>query len=414
MYCRYCGAEMADDQAVCTACGEANAQPKKKMNWKPIVAAICCVALVVGLVAVMFGMNSGNDQVTAKASYTGTDAEVQKALDTVVATAGEFELTNRELQVAYWFTFYDFVSYYSDYVNYMIDFTKPLDQQMFNSEEGITWQQYFLEASIKTWHRYEVLVSMSQAAGIGMSKELEDYIAKLPEDMEKDLATFNFDNIEQLVDHDFGVGADYATYEDFMKLYHYSSEHYDRLYAELTADETEIEVYYANNRDAFVSRGCSKEDGSIVDVRHILVAPAEEEPYTDEQWAAAEKKANDLLNTWLQGSADEDAFAALAKTNSDCPSAADGGLIPDVLMGQMVQEFEDWCMAPHEYGDYDIIKTEFGYHLMFYIEGEELWHQVARSAVLSQKMGELLEAEEAKIPLKVDYSKIVLGDVKLT
>ena len=83
------------------------------------------------------------------------------------------------------------------------------------------------------------------------------------------------------------------------------------------------------------------------------------------------------------------------------------------VMGQMVKEFEDWCMEPHEYGDYDIIKTKFGYHLMFYIEGEELWHQVANSAVLSQKMGELLEAEEAKTPLVVDCSKIVLGDAKL-
>lgn len=413
MYCRYCGAEMTDDQVVCTACGEANGQPQKK-NWKPVIAVICCLVLVVGLVAaVMIGINSnsGKDQVTFKASYTGTDAEVQKALDTVVATAGDFELTNRELQVAYWFTFYDLLSYYGDYVSYMVDFTIPLDQQIFNSQTGITWQQYLLDAAIRTWYRYEVLVAMSEAEGISMSQELVDYFATLPEEMEKDLEEYGYTDINQLVAHDFGAGADYAAYESYMKLCYFSEEHYQRLYERLTADETEIEAYYVNNKDTFVSNGCSKEDGAIVDVRHLLVAPGEEEPYTDEQWAAAEKKANDLLNTWLQGAADEDAFAALAKTESACSSAAQGGLISNITKGQMVQAFEDWCMAEHEYGDYGIVKTEFGYHLMFYVQGNELWHQVAESAVLSEKMGILLTAEESKYPLTVDYSKILLAEV---
>ena len=98
---------------------------------------------------------------------------------------------------------------------------------------------------------------------------------------------------------------------------------------------------------------------------------------------------------------------------SSCSSAAQGGLISDIMVGQMVQEFEDWCMEPHEYGDYGIVKTQFGYHLMFYVDGVELWYDVAKSNVLSEKMSDYLTAQEESYPLTVNYSKIWLGEAKL-
>ena len=417
MYCRYCGAEMTDDQVICTACGEENAQPKKK-NWKPLVAVICCVALIIGMVvASLFGMGGSvvGEAVTAKESYTGTDDQVLASLDTVVATAGDFELTNEELQIAYWSTIYDFVSYYGEYASYWINFETPLDQQVFSQETGLTWQQYFLESAIKTWRRYEVLVALSEAEGIGMSQELQDHFASLPGKMEDSLETYGFETISEMVVHDFGVGGTYDAYESFMKLYYYSSEHYDRIFNGLEATDQEIEAFYANNLESFTQSGYTKDDGSIVDVRHILVTPGEddEKPYTDAQWADAEAKAKALLNTWLEGEADEDSFAALAKEHSSCSSAAQGGLISDIMVGQMVQEFEDWCMEPHEYGDYGIVKTQFGYHLMFYVDGVELWYDVAKSNVLSEKMSDYLTAQEESYPLTVNYSKIWLGEAEL-
>ena len=416
MYCRYCGAEMRDDEVVCASCGEANEQPKKPFSWKPVVAVVCCMAVVVGLVAaIWFGMNAGpkNEDITVKVSYTGTDEEVLAALDTVVATAGDLELTNRELQIAYWSVIYDFISYYGDYATYWIDFTQPLDQQYFDGDGLLTWQHYFLDSAIQTWRRYEVLVQMSEAENIPMSDDLATYFEELPAQMEAVLEDYGLESIDEMVAHDYGVGGDYASYEDFMKLYYYSNEHYERLQAGLSATEAELEAFYANNEQSFVDAGCSKEDGSIVDVRHILIAPGEddEKPFTDDMWAAAEAEANALLDTWLQGAADEESFAELAKTYSACSSASQGGMISDVVKGQMVQEFEDWCMAEHQYGDYGIVKTTYGYHLMFFVSGSEMWHDAAESSVISQKMNDLMTAEEENYPLTVEYSKILLGEV---
>ena len=41
-----------------------------------------------------------------------------------------------------------------------------------------------------------------------------------------------------------------------------------------------------------------------------------------------------------------------------------------VMLGQMVEEFEDWCFAKHEVGEVDIVKTMYGYHVMYYV-GQE-------------------------------------------
>ena len=406
---------MADDQNICTSCGEENIQPKKKFNWKPIVAALCCVAVVIGLVAmVMGGMDTGsngNSNLTDKSSYTGTNDQVLASLDDVVATAGEFQLTNRELQIAYWSAVYDFISYYGNYATTWIDFTKPLDQQYFDEEAGLTWQQYFLDSAIRTWRRYEILVAMSQAENIPMSDTLETYFANLPMQMEAAMKSYGLTSVDEMIAHDYGVGSNYASYVDFMKLYYYSNEHYERLQSGVSVTEAEIEAYYANNVQSFKDAGYAKENGSRVNVRHILIAPGtdDQKPFTEAQWADAETRAKALLNTWLQGTADEDSFAALAKVNSSCPSGAQGGLIENVTMGQMVKEFEDWCMAEHQYGDYGIVKTVYGYHLMFYIDGSPLWYDAARSSAISKKMSDLLTAQEESYPLTVDYSKIWLG-----
>ena len=38
-----------------------------------------------------------------------------------------------------------------------------------------------------------------------------------------------------------------------------------------------------------------------------------------------------------------------------------------VMLGQMVPEFEEWCFSKHEVGDVDIVKTEYGYHVMYFV-----------------------------------------------
>ena len=110
------------------------------------------------------------------------------------------------------------------------------------------------------------------------------------------------------------------------------------------------------------------EDNYNVAVRHILIKPEEKD--NNNSLKAAEEKANSIYNEWKSGDATEDSFAALASEHSeDTGSKSNGGLYDNVYEGQMVASFNDWCFdKSRKHGDSGIVKTEYGYHIMYFVE----------------------------------------------
>ena len=148
---------------------------------------------------------------------------------------------------------------------------------------------------------------------------------------------------------------------------------------------------------------------NTVNVRHILITPENDEDSdndgtpdkaSDAADAAAKEKAEKILADWKAGDATEDSFAALAKENSS-DNADDGGLYEDVYKGQMVAEFEDWCYDPaRKAGDTGIVKTTYGYHIMYFVgEGENYRrHQILhdlKDAAYDEWAEKIVEGKDA-------------------
>lgn len=136
----------------------------------------------------------------------------------------------------------------------------------------------------------------------------------------------------------------------------------------------------AGDKDVFeVSNGYyavvfeAKEDlhYNMVSVRHLLVRP--EDSTSDDSWNAALEKAQGYLDTYKSLGETEANFGYLALAYSeDSGSKSNSGLYSHISKGQMVQEFEDWCFDPaRKAGDVEIIKTDFGYHLMYFVSTDE-------------------------------------------
>ena len=166
-----------------------------------------------------------------------------------------------------------------------------------------------------------------------------------------------------------------------------STDYADWLFAEERVGG-ETQVFATSSGYAvimFVERDTN--DYSTVDVRHILVqvdASAEDGTSTDADWTACEEAMDEIVAEWEASDMTEETFAAMADEKSeDGGSVGNGGLYEDVYKGQMVSEFEDWCFSDLRMkGDYGVVKTSYGYHLMYFSGlGDEYWKSIADASL---------------------------------
>ncbi len=142
-----------------------------------------------------------------------------------------------------------------------------------------------------------------------------------------------------------------------------------------------------------------------VDVRHCLVQfdTEESETATEAQKEAARKEAQALLDEWLAGDKTEDSFAAMVKEKTDDTASAEtGGLYEGIrTTDNYVEAFEEWSFDDaRKAGDYGIVETEYGYHIMYFVKDntdDVDW----KAAIKATKGAEALESYETEL-LKED------------
>ena len=145
------------------------------------------------------------------------------------------------------------------------------------------------------------------------------------------------------------------------------------------------------------------------DVRHILIQ-AESTPGegnklvapTDEAWAAAKAKMDEIQAAWDASDKSEDAFAKLANEKSDDGgSNTNGGLYKRVAQKDFVPEFDEWLfdsarkagdvdLAQHVAAEDALVSEDYcGYHLMYYVgENEPVWMGSARNSLATADLSE--------------------------
>ena len=200
------------------------------------------------------------------------------------------------------------------------------------------------------------------------------------------------------------------------------NKYYDAEYAKLSYTQEDLEAFFTKNEEMYSQSGITK-DGKYVNVRHILFVPeggtADEATgqttYSEEEWAACQTKAEDVLNMWLAGAQNEESFAALATAMTQDPgSQQTGGLYENVAQGQMVPEFDVWCFdEARQTGDHGIVKTTYGYHLMYFVSSTPIWEHYAKQDLMTEKTNAMLDELVKQYPMEVAYGDISLGNVNL-
>lgn len=446
MNCKFCNAELEEGVTLCPACGQENAEEiletaemeeaprefteeeleeaamaaveeesveeakpvKVTPLWVKVLAIIGAVALAAVLgVAVFFGIKAGGN--TAK-SYTVSDEKAVKAMDTVVATVGDLELTNNTLQIYYRQAIEDFYNAYGSYMDAsVLDFTKPLDEQYYDQANGITWQQYFLDGSLSTWSRYAALYMQAKEAGFTLNEDTQTMLDTVSTQLEAMAAQGGYESVEAMLQADISAGSDFDGYMEYLNVNVYAAQYLDSVYTSILPTDQEIADYYAQNTEALNQQGIVQDGSITVDARHILICPTDTE--SEESWEECRVKAQEILDKWQAEDGTEEGFAKFAAEYTEDPgSMSTGGLYSGIRVGQMVAPFEDWCFdASRQYGDTGLVKTDYGYHIMFFVASHEIWIDNVRDTIIYERSLAMVNEAAEKWPVDLKKGKIVLG-----
>lgn len=173
----------------------------------------------------------------------------------------------------------------------------------------------------------------------------------------------------------------------------------DNLVPKLKPTEADAKKYFDENPKMF-------ESPAQVRASHILIKSDKKDP--EEKKKAAREKADGLLKRVRNG---ED-FATLAKENSDCPSAKDGGDLDFFYQQEMAKPFGDAAFSMKKGDVSDVVETQFGYHIIkvtdkkdsFMVSFDDWKDQIMNRILETRVRGALDEkVKDLRSKAKVDY-----------
>ena len=148
-----------------------------------------------------------------------------------------------------------------------------------------------------------------------------------------------------------------------------------------------------------------------------LLFPLDQQPQQpddpDEPISPTTPLYEDLMINWIEWEFTEEAFIALIADNTDDTASIEtDGLYDDVSAGgNYVAEFTNWAIDPaRKPGDADLVKTEFGYHFMYFVEasGDTTWESEVRSTLASNDYNALVDGIYEDVEEKLESNDTFL------
>ena len=431
-----------DEEAAVDDEAEAEKKPVNQNKKRVIIAVVVSVLAIAAIFVCTFfavklalqdiagemifdpnGAYAQND-VTALSDYSVPEATpVDENMMTVIAVDrdGNPAMTNADMQIWYWNEFTSFMQQYGSYSSmFGLDYNSPLSSQP-SLEENLSWEQMFLKSAATNKSVNYALAQAAYANGYTISEEdqqtINDFSAA-DGSLAQAAAEAGYTDVNEYIQLYYGTGVTLETYVDYVKECLAHNYAYQLLQTEIEASITDdaISAYYDEHAEEMEANRVLKLNN--VSVRHILITPEGEQDettgdYSEEAWEAAKEKADEIYALW-QEDPTEDNFSTLANENSDDGgSNTTGGLYENFDTDDMVEEFSDWAFDPsREYGDTDIVKTSYGYHIMFFVEQTDTkgWVETTREQLLSSLFNERIDALCEEYPLNFDYTKVRLFD----
>jgi len=152
----------------------------------------------------------------------------------------------------------------------------------------------------------------------------------------------------------------------------------------ISVSEADAKKFYDENQDKFKAPEQTK-------ASHVLITV--DQKATPEEKKKAKEKADAIRKRVAAG---ED-FAAVAKAESKCPSAAKGGDLGFFGKGQMVPAFEAAASSLKPGQISDVVETQFGYHIIKVTDRKQA--ETVKFNDVKEKIEDYLKNQQAQKPM---------------
>ncbi len=311
---------------------EAKEQKKLKIYtatfW--IILALC-VCIVVGTVAVNPIKNI---------IYTNTDA----------VQIGDHTLNAVTVNYFYIDAVNTYVNQYSSYISYILDTSKPLNQQIADSENNATWADSFLDTAFEniksTYAIYDLAVQNNHKLTEDEQKSVDTMFSNL-----KTYATlYGYSDVDTYLRAIYGNGASEKSYRAYYEVSALADSYYTAYSESLEYEDGDLRAYEADKMveynsytyatyylaaSTFYEGGTKGDDGKTT--------------YSDEEKEAGRKLAEELANKLASGEyKDLDAFNEAIKTLHEKTKSGTATEYEDTLYTSVNSLFRDWLIGTPE------------------------------------------------------------------
>lgn len=146
--------------------------------------------------------------------------------DPLALVVGEHEIYTSELTYYYVDAIFQYCQQYSQYISYILDMTKPLDQQTYG-EDGSTWAEMFLQSGVENARNTYALYDAAVAVGHELGEQERADLDSMEKDMQEYAKENGYDSADEHLRSVYGQRASLQTYRKFYEVSVMASSYYN-------------------------------------------------------------------------------------------------------------------------------------------------------------------------------------------
>ncbi len=241
------------------------------------------------------------------------------------------------------------VSQYGNYISYFMDTTKPLDEQLYNETEGVTWAAQILGYAMDNIKSTYALYDLAIEKGHEMTEDEKKSVETMFSQLDLYAQLYGYKSANAYLTSLYGNGADVKSYRAYYEVSAMADSYYTAYSDSLEFEDADLRAYekgkfqqyssytyttYYLSAAKFYEGGTKGEDGKYT--------------YTDEEKAAAAERAQAIANQLAAGTYEtrEDFDKAIAELecNKDLKDQK-STVYENTLFNKISTLYRDWVVG---------------------------------------------------------------------